>query len=148
METALQKVYEDAESEQELRDSLSQVDKKWSSLHVWVKDYRDALTKRSTFAKLYEEVDYWIQQKNQIINRIVTTKNECKELKEVEIVLSQINQNIDEVQQYNEGKVKHLSQLAVEINGIIKIISIKYLKRKIKHIIYIYIKLRRKQRIK
>jgi uncharacterized coiled-coil DUF342 family protein len=138
VETALQKVYEDAESEQELRDSLSQVDKKWSSLHVWVKDYRDALTKRSTFAKLYEEVDYWIQQKNQIINRIVTTKNECKELKEVEFVLSQINQNIDEVQQYNEGKVKHLSQLAVEINGIIKIISIKYLKRKIKHIIYIY----------
>lgn len=96
---------------------MAQIDKKWSKLHVCVKDYRDALTKRSTFSKLYEEVEQWIEQKTQLINRLIATKNECRELQEVEFVLTQINQNIDEIQTYSDGKVKYLSQLAVEINA-------------------------------
>lgn len=116
VETVLEKGVSDGEHEL-LTESLSHIDKKWSVLHVCVKDYREALAKRNTFAKLYDEVEYWMQQKNQLLTRLFVTKAEVRDLKEIEFVLTQVNQNIDEVQHYSEGKVKHLTQLAVEING-------------------------------
>lgn len=63
-----------------------------------------------------------MQQKNQLINRLISTKNECRELKEIEYALTQISQHIEEVQVYTETKVKHLTQLAVDINGLIFIL--------------------------
>ena len=46
--------HEDALQQQELNEMLNQIDTKWSSLHVCVKDYRDALANSNSFCKLYE----------------------------------------------------------------------------------------------
>lgn len=119
LETAIQKAkYDnDVESEQFLSESQVEVEKKWSRLHVCVKDYRDALSRRSVFTKLYDEVESWIEQKCQIINRLIKVKSEFHDLIEIDKIINQINQHADEVHVFCEPKLKYLSQLAVEING-------------------------------
>lgn len=120
LETAIQKAkYDnDVESEQLLNESQAEVEKKWSRLHVCLKDYRDALSRRSVFTKLYDEVESWIEQKCQIINRLIKVKSEFHDLIEIDKILNQINQHVDEVHVFCEPKLKYLSQLAVEINGL------------------------------
>lgn len=109
--------HEDASQQQELGDYLNKVDKKWSTLHVCVKDYRDALANANAFCKLNEEVELYVYQKTQIIERLMISKNETKNLKEIEFILNQINQNIEELKKYNETKVTHLSQMANQVFG-------------------------------
>ena len=104
-------------SQSELVNSIAEVDKMWSTLHVRVKDYRDLLVKANAFHKLYEEVELWTSQKSQLLSRLIVSQNECHQVREVEFVLRQVEQNIDEVKQYNETKMKCLSKLAVQLYG-------------------------------
>lgn len=123
VEVSIQKNASDFEMQHELKESLSQIEKKWSTLHVFVKDYRDMLNKKSAFCKLYDEVDCWLQKRTQVINKFSICKTECRDLKEVERILVQIDQNIDDMNYFSDTKIKHLTQVALEINGILKFYS-------------------------
>jgi hypothetical protein len=101
----------------ELKESFKEIDKKWSSLNASVKDYRDYLNKSGTFHKLNEEIELWTSQKTQIINHLEKSKNECKEIRESEFILTQIEQNIDEIKKFSETKIKSISELALKIYG-------------------------------
>jgi hypothetical protein len=103
--------------QQELLAVLAQIEKKWSHLHASIKDYRDALAKENAFHKLYEEIELWTTQKRQVIQRLVISKGECQEIREVEHVLTQIETNMQEVRKFADTKVKYLTQLAVQIYG-------------------------------
>ena len=110
--------HEDAKQQQELNDMISQIDTKWSSLHVCVKDFRDALANSNSFCKLYEEIELWTNQKTQIIEKLyVSIKSECVDVRELEFLIAQINRNIDDIKQFNETKIKHLTQLSVQLYG-------------------------------
>jgi hypothetical protein len=103
--------------QQELLTVLAQIDKKWSSLHSSMKDYRDLLAKANAFHKLYEEIELWTNQKKQAIHRLVISRNEFQDIKEVEHVLTQIETSIQDVRKFTDTKVKYLTQLAVQIYG-------------------------------
>lgn len=110
--------HEDANQKQALEESLNEIEKKWSSLHVFLKDYRDKLVKTKTFSELSEQIDLWFHEKIQIITNITITKiQSTTELREIESILLDINKNIQEIKQFNETKVKSLSQLAVQLYG-------------------------------
>jgi len=110
--------HEDAVQQQELNDMLNQVDIKWSMLHSSVKDYRDALANSNSFCKLYEEIELWIQQKTQVIEKLYTSsKSEFVDVREIEFLITQLNRNIDDIRQFNDTKIKHLTQLSVQVYG-------------------------------
>ncbi len=110
--------HEDALQQQELNDMLNQVDTKWSMLHSNVKDYRDALANSNSFCKLYEEVELWVHQKTQIIEKLYTSsKSEFVDIREIDFLITQINRNIDDIKQFNDTKIKHLTQLSVQVYG-------------------------------
>ena len=46
-----------------LQDSVSFIDKKWSTLHTCVTGYRDSLATTTLFYKLVEEIEIWTEQK-------------------------------------------------------------------------------------
>jgi hypothetical protein len=76
------------------------------------------LNRKSVFIKLNDEVDCWLQQKFQLISRLCVCKSDLyKDLSEIEVVLTKISQHIAEINHFTETKIKHLSQLAIEING-------------------------------
>ena len=100
-----------------LQDSLNFIDKKWSTLHTGVKDYRDSLANTTKFYKLVEEVEIWTEHKTETINRLVAKKKECKDLKEAEIIDNQIEENLKDAHTFNETKVKGLNQLANKLYG-------------------------------
>ena len=105
-----------------LKENVKQVETKISSLNVHVQDYRDQLEFANGFYKLYEEVELWLHQKTQQIKHINTTISEFKtglksNVKEIELVLSQIDENIDEQKNFNDTKIKKLSEIAVKIQG-------------------------------
>lgn len=108
---------EDAHQQQELLNHLADVEKKWSSLHLHVKEYRDVLAKANAFHKLYEEIDIWTNHKTQVMESLIVKKTECTELKEIELILHQVRQILEEVKQFSETKVKYLTQLAVQLYG-------------------------------
>ena len=110
---------EDPVQQQEVADSVSDLDKKWTVLHTTVKDYRDTLNKANQFHKLNEEIDAWQNQKRQYIDRLIETTTVVKETHEVETIIKQIIQNIDEAKNYGDNKIKQLSQLAVQVYGIV-----------------------------
>ncbi len=109
--------HEDPIQQKELKDSLSYIDKKWSTLHTCVKDYRDVLSNTNQFYKLVEEVEVWTEQKVETIRRLISNKKSCQNVKEAEVLDAQIDQNINEANQFKENKIKHLSHLAVKIYG-------------------------------
>lgn len=86
-------------------------------MHNCVKNYRDSLVKANEFHKLNEDLELWIQQKTEIINRMYITKTEFRDLKEIEFILTQINQNLEDLKQNYNNKVKHLSELAIKVYG-------------------------------
>jgi hypothetical protein len=91
-------------------------------LHVTVQDYRDLLGTSNEFYKLYEEVELWLHQKVQQIKHMNNVISEYKtglkdNIKEVELSIHQIDQNIDENQSFNDTKVKKLSEIALLIQG-------------------------------
>lgn len=100
-----------------LQDSLSFIDKKWSTLHSSVRDYRDSLSNTTKFYKLVEEVEIWTEHKTETINRLVTKKKECKDLKEAEMIDNQIEENLNDAKKFNETKVNGLNQLANKLYG-------------------------------
>ena len=102
---------------QELEESMSQVDKKFSVLHVCVKDYRDKLASANQFHKLYEDVECMTQQKIQLIEQYKIKRTEIVEIKEVETILQQLTQHIEDFKQSYETKINQLSKLAVQIYG-------------------------------
>jgi hypothetical protein len=105
------------DNNREIQDHISQIDKKWSTLHVRVKDYRDQLANANKFCKLYEDADIWLQHKNQMLNKMRINKLECKQVKEIEFLINQIDQNIEDAKKFDEEKIRHLNEVVIQING-------------------------------
>jgi hypothetical protein len=79
---------------------------------------RDALANSNSFCKLYEEIELWIQQKTQVIEKLYTSsKSEFVDVREIEFLITQLNRNIDDIRQFNDTKIKHLTQLSVQVYG-------------------------------
>jgi hypothetical protein len=100
-----------------LQDALSFVDKKWSGLHASVTDYRDSLATTTQFYKLVEEVETWTEHKTEIIQRLVASKNECRDAAQAEAIDRQVDEQLVNARQFNDTKVKQLSQLASRLYG-------------------------------
>lgn len=122
----MQKQPDDAQKEQ-LGDLVDNIEKKWSSLHVTVNDYKDSLDRLGAYYKLFEEVELWLSQKSQLIKQLNTYKTELKydiknsdeinnSLKRVDLILTQVDDAIDECKHVEE-KAKQLSEIAVQITG-------------------------------
>ena len=107
----------DGSQEKELNSSLNEVDDKWSTLNQSLKDYHNLLLQANEFYKLHEDLEIWTQQKTQVVNRLFVIKTELNDLNQIEFVLNQINQNINEIKEYCDSKIKHLTSLAVDIYG-------------------------------
>jgi hypothetical protein len=101
----------------ELEESINQVDKKFSVLHVCVKDYRDKLASANQFYKLYEDVECMTQQKIQLIEQYKIRRTQIVEIKEVETIIQQLTHHIEDFKQSYETKINQLSKLAVQIYG-------------------------------
>lgn len=86
------------------------MEKKWSTLHVCVKDYRNVLGNNNAFYKQIEELELWNNQKHQHLNYLSSLKTECTSVREVEHINTQIVQTIEEITRINETKVKNLTQ--------------------------------------
>jgi hypothetical protein len=106
---------------QELVTAVSQIDKKWSTLHACAKDYRDSLARINAFHKLCEEIELWTSQRRHSTQRLLSNRSELLEsftsTREVEHVLNQIEHTSTEVASYSETKLKQLTQLAGQIYG-------------------------------
>lgn len=107
----------DGSQEKELKFSLREVDDKWSCLNQSLKDYHNLLLRANEFYKMHEDLEIWTQQKSQVINRLLVNKTELYDLKQIEFVLEQINQNLNDIKEYHDTKIKYLTNLAVEIYG-------------------------------
>ena len=84
-----------------------------------IQDYRDLLVNMNVFYKLYEEVELWLHEKTQQIKHINTTISEFKtgfknNVKEIELVLNQIDENIEENKKFSNSKIKKLSEISVK----------------------------------
>ena len=86
------------------------MEKKWSTLHVCVKDYRNVLGNQNAFYKQIEELELWNHQKQQHLIYLNSLKTECTSVREVEHINTQIVQTIEEITRINETKVKNLTQ--------------------------------------
>jgi succinate dehydrogenase/fumarate reductase-like Fe-S protein len=112
----------DFQQRQIIEENIQQVEKKITSLQVIVQDYRDLLINANVFYKLYEEVELWLNEKTQQIKHINTTISEFKtglknNVKEIELVLNQIDENIEDNQKFNNSKIKKLSEISVKIQS-------------------------------
>jgi len=103
---------------QELNENIKEIEKNWLNLQLSVKNYREFLSKLSTYSKLNEEIELWISQKIQITNELIISNKECIEINELEFINNKIDQNINEINQYCDTKVKYLTDLAIKIYGI------------------------------
>jgi hypothetical protein len=114
---------------QELNENIKEIEKNWLNLQLSVKNYREFLSKLSTYSKLNEEIELWISQKIQITNELIISNKECIEINELEFINNKIDQNINEINQYCDTKVKYLTDLAIKIYGIFLLIIVKFLKQ-------------------
>ena len=122
VESLMKQPNKDFQQRQIIEENIQQVEKKITSLQVIVQDYRDFLINANVFYKLYEEVELWLNEKTQQIKHINTTISEFKtglknNVKEVELVLNQIDENIEDNQKFNNSKIKKLSEISVKIQS-------------------------------
>jgi CHASE3 domain sensor protein len=108
----------DVIQQQELADGINQIDKKWSTLHVCVKDYRDQLANTSTLHKISDDAETWLQQKTEEVDN---TNNKIQidisDANKKSTLVNQINQHLNEAKQFNDTKIKYLTQLAIKVYG-------------------------------
>jgi hypothetical protein len=122
VESLMKQPNKDFQQRQIIEENIQQVEKKITSLQVIVQDYRDLLINANVFYKLYEEVELWLNEKTQQIKHISTTISEFKtglknNVKEIELVLNQIDENIEDNQKFNNSKIKKLSEISVKIQS-------------------------------
>jgi succinate dehydrogenase/fumarate reductase-like Fe-S protein len=122
VESLMKQPNKDFQQRQIIEENIQQVEKKITSLQVIVQDYRDLLINANVFYKLYEEVELWLNEKTQQIKHINTTISEFKtglknNVKEIELVLNQIDENIEDNQKFNNSKIKKLSEISVKIQS-------------------------------
>jgi hypothetical protein len=87
-------------------------------LHVCVKDYRDQLANTSTLHKISDDAENWLQQKADDIDKISNTiEIDISDANKKSTLIKQIGQTLNEAKQFNDTKVKYLTQLAVKIFG-------------------------------
>ena len=106
-----------------IQESINNIDKKWSSLTVFVNDYRDHLNKAVEFQKLFDEVDLWATQKVEHLKQLdvrretLSINPTIQSLTEIHSIVRQIDDYIEEYNRVNKEKVKYLTELSIQIYG-------------------------------
>ncbi len=104
--------HQDAQQQQDLQESIEQIDKKWTSLHSYVNSYRNLLAKTTQLFKLMEEIEEWIAHQMQIVYKLNSNNNIYSSTESLNIA-----KNVGEIHEFNETHIDKMKQLASEIYG-------------------------------
>jgi hypothetical protein len=100
-----------------LNSSLAEIEQKWKALNSLLNQFKEVYAKVAKIRVLYDEIEARTNEKIHHLNRLLIRKSELKdEMLEIDHFLNELNQLRDDVVQFNETKVKHLTELTVNID--------------------------------
>ncbi|XP_060064415.1 titin-like, partial [Ylistrum balloti] len=90
---------------------------KWSTFHTSVGNYRMLLDVSITYFTLIEESEQWIREGNTLLINISRRTPECRNPEDAETLARSLNSFMETGKPRQEDRLKHISELAVELYG-------------------------------